>query len=155
MRLFKIPVVPLLLTMAGLVPFGAAAGLMLLSGGQPVRMAQAGLVLIVYGAVVLSFLGGVRWGAEINAQGSGGIPRSGLMYFSVLGSLAGWGLVLWAVLGQLGWPVFAAAALAHVLHLLWDADGAGLPFWYRRLRIIAGSGAALLLAIAAAVYALR
>ncbi|MFN7056436.1 DUF3429 domain-containing protein [Hyphomonas sp.] len=155
MRLFNIPVIPLLLTLAGLVPFVAPAALMWMSGSQPIRTAQAALVLIVYGAIILSFLGGVRWGAEINAQGSGGIPRGGLMYLSVLGSLAGWGLVLWAVLGQLGWPVFAAAAGAHLVHMAWDANGAGMPFWYRRLRLFAGSGAALSLAAAAAAYALR
>jgi hypothetical protein len=155
MRLFNIPVLPLGLTLAGLIPFAAPAAVIWLSADDPVRKAQVGLVLIVYSAMILSFLGGVRWGAEINAQGSGGTPRGTLLSLSVLGSLAGWGLVLWAVLSALAWPVFAAAAAAHLLHLIWDADGAGLPFWYRRLRVVAGSGAVLALAAAAAGYALR
>lgn len=155
MRLFNIPVVPLGLTLAGLIPFAAAAALLWLYPGQLAGAANPGLVLIVYAAVILSFLGGVRWGAEINAQGSGGLPRAPQMYLSMLGALAGWGAVLWAAAGQLDWPVFAAAAAAHLLHLVWDANGAGLPFWYRRLRILAGSGAAVSLIAAAAAYALR
>ena len=154
MRFFNVPVLPLWLTLAGLIPFAAPAAVIWLSADDPVQKAQAGLVLIVYAAVILSFLGGVRWGAEINAQG-GGAPRGRLLYLSVLGSLAGWGLVLWAILGSLAWPVFAAAAAAHLLHLIWDADGACLPYWYRRLRVVAGTGAVLALGAAALGYALR
>lgn len=154
MRLFGIPGVPLALTLAGLVPFIAAASVVAASGQDFVLRAQAGLVLLVYAGVILGFLGGVRWGAEINAQGSG-IPRTRLIALSVLGALAGAVLVVWGVLGGLGWPVFAAAALAHLLHAAWDVDGAGLPNWFRRLRLIAGAGAFAALAAAATVYALR
>ncbi|MBK8197437.1 MAG: DUF3429 domain-containing protein [Acidobacteria bacterium] len=155
MRVFGIPGVPLALTLAGLIPFGAGAGVMWYArGDDPVLQAQAALSLLVYAGVILSFLGGVRWGAEINANGSG-IPRTRLMVLSVLGALAGWGLVLWGVLGSLGWQVFAAAAAAHVLHGVWDADGAGLANWFRRLRIFAAAGAVISLGAAAAVYLVR
>ncbi len=145
---------PLALTLAGLVPFIAASSIVAASGDDVVLRAQAALILLVYAGVILSFLGGVRWGAEINAQGSG-IPRARLINLSVLGALAGTGLTVWGVLGGLGWPVFAAAALAHLMHAGWDIDGAGLPNWFRRLRLIAGAGAFASLAAAAAVYALR
>ncbi len=154
MRLFGIPGVPLALTLAGLIPFVAGAALMWAPDIGPVQQAQAALCLLVYGAVILSFLGGVRWGAEINAQG-GGHPRAPLVTLSVLGALAAWGLVLWSVLGGLGWPVFAAAAAAHVAHGVWDADGAGLPFWYRRLRVFAAVLATASLAAAGAAYLIR
>ncbi len=151
MRLFTIPAVPLALTLAGLVPFIAAASIVAAAGDDVVLRAQAGLVLIVYAAAILSFLGGVRWGAEINAQGSG-IPRTRLIALSVLGALAGTGLVVWAVLGGLGWPVFAAAAIAHLAHAAWDVDGAGLANWFRKVRLIAGAGAFASLAGAAVAY---
>ena len=155
MRLFGIPGVPLALTLAGLVPFVAGAGVMWVPEIGPVYQAQAALALLVYAGLILSFLGGVRWGAEINAQGGGGIPRTPLVALSVLGSLVGWGLVLWGVLGALGWPVFAAAAVVHLAHGVWDADGAGLPYWYRRLRVLAAILAAASLAAAALVYLIR
>ena len=144
MRLFGIPGVPLALTLAGLIPFAAGAGVMWAAAGDPVLKAQAGLALLVYGAVILSFLGGVRWGAEVNAQG-GGLPRTGLMVLSVLGSLAGWAAVLYGVLGALGWPVFGALALAHLMQGIWDSDGAG--------RRVATLGAFAALIAGAASYA--
>ncbi len=152
MRLFGIPGVPLALTLPGLIPFAAGAGVMWAAAGDPVLKAQAALVLLVYGAVILSFLGGVRWGAEVNAQG-GGLPRTGIMVLSVLGSLAGWAAVLYGVLGALGWPVFGALALAHLMQGIWDSDGAGLPFWMRRVRRLATLGAFAALMAGAASYA--
>lgn len=157
MRVFGIPGVPLALTLAGMIPFAAGAGVMwyaAAAAGDPVLQAQAALVLLVYAGAILAFLGGVRWGAEVNNNGSG-IPRPRLLWMSVLGSLAGWGLVLWGVLGALGWQVFAAAAGAHLLHGAWDADGAGLPNWMRRLRIFGAAAAVLALGAAAAVYLVR
>jgi hypothetical protein len=154
MRLFGIPGVPLALMLGGLVPFAAGAGGMWALRADPALQGQVALALLVYGAIILSFLGGIRWGAEVNAHG-GGIPRTRQLVLSVLGSLAAWGLVLWAVLGAPGWPVFALAAAAHGLHGIWDADGAGLPMWMRRLRILGAAGAVIALGAAAAVYVVR
>lgn len=155
MRLFGIPSLPLALTLSGLIPFAAPAAMLWLAPEDAALQDKAGMALLVYGAVILSFLGGVRWGAEINAQGSGGIPRSALLNLSMLGPLAGWGLVLWGAIAGLGWPVFAAMAGAQGLHAAWDSDGAGLPMWYRRLRRLAAVGAVAALIAAAAAYALR
>jgi hypothetical protein len=146
------PLPALALTLAGLIPFVAPALVMILSPDDPVRRAQAGLALVVYAAVILSFLGGVRWGAEI-AAGRAGWAGLGL---SVLGALAGWGAVLYGVLGALSVPVFIALAAALLLHGLWDARAAsGLPVWYRRLRIAATAGAVLALGVGAWAQALR
>lgn len=155
MRQFGIPTVALWLTLTGLVPFTVPAGLLWILRGDLVLSGQAALALLVYSALILSFLGGVRWGAEINAQGSGGIPRAPILALSVLGALAGWALVLIGVLTGFFWPALAMAAIAHILQGYWDADGAGLPGWFRRLRIIAATGAVLSLAAAAASYAAR
>jgi len=144
----------LALTLAGLIPFGAGAGVMWAARMDPVLQAQAALCLLAWGAVSLGFAGGVRRGAEVNANGSG-IPRTPLVALSALGALGGFGLILWGVLGALGWPVFAAAAAAHLLHGIWDADGAGLPNWMRRLRLFAAIMAAAALAAGAAAYLVR
>ena len=148
------PGVPLALMLVGLVPFAAGAGAVWALRSDPALQGRAALALLAYSAVILSFLGGIRWGAEVNAHGAG-IPRTRQLVLSVLGSLAGWGLLLWAMLSAPGWPVLVAAALAHLLHGIWDADGAGLPVWMRRLRIIGAAGAVLALGAAAAAYIVR
>lgn len=154
MRLLGIPGVPLALMLGGLVPFAAGAGAIWALRTDAALQGQVALALLAYGAVILSFLGGIRWGAEVNAHGAG-IPRARQLALSVLGSIAAWGLVLWAMLAAPGWPVLVAAALAHLLHGLWDADGAGLPIWMRRLRIIGAAGAVIALGAAAAAYIVR
>ncbi|MFN7178631.1 DUF3429 domain-containing protein [Hyphomonas sp.] len=154
MRLFGVPAVALGLTLAGLVPLAAGAGVMWAARADAVLQMQAAQALIVYGALILSFLGGVRWGAEVNGQGAG-IPRTPLISLSVLGSLAGFGIVLWALWSVELWPVLAALAGAHLLHGVWDAGGAGLPIWMRRLRGFAAVVAVIALGAAAASYFVR
>lgn len=154
MRLFGVPAVALGLTLAGLVPLAAGAGVMWAARGDAVLQMQAAQALIVYGALILSFLGGVRWGAEVNGQGAG-IPRTPLISLSVLGSLAGFGIVLWTLWSVALWPVLAVLAGAHLVHGVWDAGGAALPIWMRRLRVFAASVAVLSLGAAAASYLVR
>ncbi len=153
MSRFGVPGMPLALTLAGIAPFAAGAGVMWAAETDPVLQAQAGLTLLVYGAVILSFVGGLRWGAE--AARSDGAPRAAVLAFSVLGSLAAWGLVLYGVLGALDWQVFAVAAGAHLLHGIWDTGAPGLPAWMRRLRAVGTFGAAAALLIGGAAYFAR
>ncbi len=147
---------PLLLVLAGLIPFMTGAAVLWLLPMDSEAHRLAGPVLLLYGALILSFLGGVRWGAEINAQGSGGIPRPALLAWSVTGSLAGWALVIPALVapGATG-LLLAGAGFMHLLHCLWDGNGAALPIWYRRLRLPAGLGAASLLSAGALAYLIR
>ena len=149
MKLFGIPGAPLALTLAGMAPFAAGAGVMWAAQADPVLQAQSGLALLAYGAVILSFVGGLRWGAEVAGREA---PRAAVLGLSVLGSLAAWALVLYGVLGALGWQVFAAAAGAHLLHGVWDTGAQGLPAWMRRLRAIGTFGAAAALLAGGAVY---
>jgi hypothetical protein len=149
MKLFGIPGAPLALTLAGMAPFAAGAGVMWAAQADPVLQAQSGLALLAYGAVILSFVGGLRWGAEVAGREA---PRAKVLGLSVLGSLAAWALVLYGVLGALGWQVFAAAAGAHLLHGVWDTGAQGLPAWMRRLRAIGTFGAAAALLAGGAVY---
>ena len=149
MKLFGIPGAPLALTLAGMAPFAAGTGVMWAAQADPVLQAQSGLALLAYGAVILSFVGGLRWGAEVAGREA---QRATVLGLSGLGSLAAWALVLYGVLGALGWQVFAAAAGAHLLHGVWDTGAQGLPAWMRRLRAIGTFGAAAALLAGGAVY---
>ncbi len=113
----------------GLIPFlaGALAPWLLPAEGLP----DADLALIGYGAVILSFLGGVHWGL---AAPAGRPLQIGL---SVLPSLVGWLALLVANLHASGLALWLLAAAFAVLlpgDLL--AAGRGLaPAWYPRLRV--------------------
>jgi hypothetical protein len=56
----KIPAFPLALTLAGVLPF--ALGVLAAFIGWPVGRLSAHALVLTYGAVILSFLGGVQWG---------------------------------------------------------------------------------------------
>jgi hypothetical protein len=132
--------VPVALGLAGLLPFLAAgAGAVLLA---PPAGAAAAVVAAVYGAVILSFLGGVQWGFGLK----GGGPAA----------------FLWAVTPSL--VVFLAAFLPLPLMLAVLSAGFVLagavdvtvfsrtgPRWYVRLRIGLTVVVTVVLAVTAAV----
>ena len=127
---------------AGLLPFGAAALAALLP-----RMPLHGLALtalLAYGAVILSFLGGVRWGLAMAAATPGALPAQ--LGLSVLPSLLGWAALL--LPPAAGLVLLAAGFLAM---LLADRREALAPAWYKRLRLplSLGAMASLLLGLAA------
>ena len=138
---FAIPPAPLALTMGGLMPFFAAALAIWVFNGDIARQAGAQITLLAYGAVILSFLGGVRWGVEMDSA-SFEPPRWGALGLSVLGSLTGWAIVLYAVLGGLFPWLFLVMAGGLILHWLWDLGSRrALPAWYDGLRTLATAGA--------------
>ena len=106
----------------------------------------AGVVAGVYGALILSFLGGARWGLEVARPQ----PRVAVVSLAMLPSLVGLVLLLlpsdWRSLQLWG----LAAAL--LLHWLWDVRAAGLPPWYPRLRTILTLGAVTGLAAMALIF---
>ena len=92
-------------------------------------------VLRAYGAVILSFLGGIQWGLAIRKSGGSARTRQGLtpvLALSVFPSLIGWaGLLTEESLG------FGLLILGFVLVLISDvrAVNRGMaPRWYLRLR---------------------
>lgn len=125
------------LGLAGLLPFGALAlGVVLGVAG-----AQTGLVH--YGALILSFMGGCRWGFAAAGLGEG--ARFGALSLSVLPALYAWGALLLP---------FAPAALALSVGflLLFLADrrltaSGGAPAWWTTLRAPLSAGACLSLVI--------
>ncbi len=88
---------------AGLFPFvGSAASTWLLQA--PGLQAWAGLVLLAYGALIATFLGGIHWGLAMR----GAAPVSARLVWGVVPSLVAWaalllpvGLALWVVAGLL------------------------------------------------------
>ena len=91
--------------------------------------------LRAYGAVILSFLGGIQWGLAIRNSDGNARTRQGLtpiLTVSIVPSLIGWtGLVVEELLG------FGLLIIGFVLVLLSDvrAVNKGIaPRWYLRLR---------------------
>lgn len=129
-----IPAAPLWLGLAGLLPFAAAAaGAHLL---PPDQQGVALRALLGYGAVILSFLGGVRWGLAIrDADTDTLLPR---LAWSVTPSLLGWVALLLPAGPGLG---LLAAGFGAALLADWRAPDT--PAWYRRQRLPLSLGAIL------------
>ena len=130
------PVMAQLLGYAGALPFAGGALFvafdLTIAGFDPFRL------LVGYGAVILSFLGGLHWGrvAAASAQQTDQ-PASLWLVWSVVPSLLGWAALFMP-------PLAAVIVLSagFILALLIDLGrlGAGLagaprwPVWMRRLR---------------------
>ncbi len=137
------------LGLAGLIPFLASAGALAagvggLEEGGPLYLAVARISLAVYGAVILSFLGGAHWGQELAAA------RPAALAAAVSPSIAGWFAVIVASppLSRPGIG-FSLLILGFVALLAYDlaAVRAGLwPRWYARVRLVLTAGAVASLA---------
>jgi hypothetical protein len=116
----------------GLIPFIA---LSLASGLAPGSLKMAALQgLLGYGAVILSFLGGVHWGAELvrsQARADHGIDARRLA-ISVIPSLVGWAALL--LEPRLGLLLLAAGFAAQLLVDLRATRQGLAPLWYPKLR---------------------
>lgn len=99
------------LGLAGLIPFFAAAIIILWpDGAAPLgKILQA---MLVYGVAILSFLGGVAWGAAM-ARGEEGWP---VYILAVAPALVGWGTLLFV------YPFHQAFVMAVAFALLWLVD---------------------------------
>lgn len=128
----QVPRPALYLGAAGLIPFiGLSIASLLLPDA---RQGQAMIALAFYGAVILSFLGGIHWGLEMARQATAGgpisFPRLGI---SVLPSL-----VAWAALALPGDYVLAGLCAGFIGILAYDLHAARrgtVPSWYAKLRI--------------------
>ena len=126
---------------AGLIPF-FLAGAALWAGPQ--RFGQlvfiAPVALLAYAATIVSFLGGVRWGAEMVRPGG---ARPQMLALSTVPQVMAWLLVVAPI------PTvtrYAGLMLLVALTAVADAASSDLPLWYRRLRIPLSVGAAAALA---------
>jgi Protein of unknown function (DUF3429) len=127
---------------AGLIPFALAAASQWASLG-PITPDFGYRAGVIYGAVILSFLGGIRWGAVLETHRS---ERQAVEFAgSVLASLAAW-------LALLLPPVMCLSLLiaGFLLQGLWDliaSEQGLLPRWFGTLRMWLTAGAASALAL--------
>lgn len=126
----RMPASALTLGLAGLLPFIAAVIVMQtnLQGYAPI----ATLSLLVYGAVIVSFLGGVRWGVELSRTGAH--PRWLPLTCSVISSLIAWPAVL--IGGTSGLLLLTVAFIAQYLMDAHAVRHNQIVQWYRSLRLI-------------------
>jgi hypothetical protein len=130
--LYEIPPAARLLGFSGLIPFVAAAAGALIADSALQDMSLRALV--AYGAVILSFLGGVRWGLAIAQTDATALWKP--LVISVLPSLLGWAALLLPTGTGL---LILATGLATML--IADARLPEAPQWYRSLRIPLSLGA--------------
>lgn len=130
-----------MLGVAGLIPF-FLSGAALWAGPQ--RFGQlvyiAPVALLAYAATIVSFLGGVRWGAEM-ARPAGARPLT--LALSTAPQVVAWLLIVAPIptVTRYGGLMLAVAVTA-----IWDGAAADLPAWYRGLRVPLSVGAAAALA---------
>ena len=138
----SIPTAPLALGLAGLLPFwGLALGL-LAHGALGLDRASLDLALATYAAVIISFLGGIRWGLAV--RGADGAFHYAI---SVIPSLVAWA----ALAAPEPWRLAILGLVALALGPI-DLDlvrGGLAPRWFGRLRLILSTGAGVALLLAA------
>ncbi|MBN8897062.1 MAG: hypothetical protein BGO51_20895 [Rhodospirillales bacterium 69-11] len=125
---------------AGLIPFLAPPLAPWLAPGWS---GFAGQVLALYGALILSFLGGARWGFAVGAPR----PSASTVSLAMLPSVVGLGVLV--VPDRTVQLLGLAVALG--LHWVWDVTSSELPAWYPRLRSVLTAGAVIGLLAGAAV----
>lgn len=92
--------------------------------------AQAAFGLAAYGAVILSFLGGVQWGLALGQPNAEDLARR--LTVSIMPSLVAWGALF---LPREAGLLVLAAAFVMVLFVDLKAVGTGVgPKWYAKLR---------------------
>ena len=139
------PTVAWVYGLSGLTPFILAALGALATDGVPRLLLQ--LALLIYGGLILSFLGGGRWGLEVGR----GPVRAGVISGSMAGAVVSTLLVAAAAVPA---PLrLIVMALAHLGQWAWDVRSSDMPAWYPRLRhvLTAGAVGCLLLGAAASL----
>jgi len=128
----SVPLAAVWLGGLGVVPFLVSAAIILV--GPPERAGMASDALAAYGAIILSFLGGIQWGfatGGVNAVKENGALLGGLS-FSVLPSLVAWAALL--APRETGLLVLAGTFLLVLLVDIRAARSNQAPAWYPSLR---------------------
>lgn len=116
----------------GAVPFAAMALAGAIAPGLSATYLGGDAAFLGYGAVILSFMGGIRWGAVLT--GSSGPGAAQTLILSVAPPLAGW----LALLIDRPWSLLLLLA-GFVGQGAWDVASASngqLPGWFGRLRLV-------------------
>ncbi len=146
------PRIPLLLGLGGITPFVGLSLALVLGFNLPVfeDLDSVRVALVGYGVVILSFLGGVRWGLAIKESEAGDGKANRDFIVSVIPPLIGWFAWFQSSPADLWW-----LAVAHIALGLLDYGLACriiVPEWYGRMRL-ALAGIAALSLIVAAIFA--
>ena len=138
----SIPLVPLGLGLGGLIPFWGLAIGVLAHGAFGLEPRALDLALATYAAIIISFLGGIRWGAVLGREGRGATYAG-----SIVPSLVAWACLSAPEPWRLGLLGVVALALGPIdLGLVRDGLA---PRWFGRLRLILGTGAGVALLLGA------
>ena len=119
-----------ILGLSGLIPFVVMSGLLAYAGTAFIAFDLLVKALSGYGAVILSFLGGIRWGASLMRASRGRLTLA----LSVLPSLFAWICLFLPV----PW-LFAALGIGFLAQGVWDVTAiqrGKLPEAFRTLRIV-------------------
>lgn len=146
LQALSVPRLALALGWAGIIPFVALSLATVFTLG-PVSQSWAMGALALYGAVILSFLGGAVWGLTLAREGEAPGPGASGLTVGIAASLAGFGGAL-APHG-FGLPVMIAGFVAMLIYDLGAIARGLLPQWYRPLRIGLSAAATGSLAFAA------
>ncbi len=138
-----IPRPALVLGLGGLLPFFATAIASIALDSPPEEAGRAVQALGAYGAVILSFLGGVRWGDLLDD--SVRINQWMPLTLSVVPSLIAWSALLLGSTSMLA-VLIVGFAFQYSLDRAAVQRGA-LPEWFGRLRLILTCGALLSLIV--------
>ncbi len=128
----RIPSPALIYGVAGLIPFVVGAlGILTRKMADPAILPLEAL----YSAIILSFLGGARWGFEVARPA----PRTGLITLSMAPSVAGFLICGLAIIEGRDDPIIGSGcllvfAILFVLQWLWDLTSRDAPVWYAKLR---------------------
>ena len=133
----RIPAAALIPGLLGVLPFwGLALSTQLPSGLDPLLALMA---LIMYGAIILSFVGALWWGMAVHAPATA--PRAAMFIWSVVPALIGWASIMTE-------PAVGLKMLIGGVALQWVLDGllmrsfpALIPRWVFRLRTLLTLGA--------------
>jgi len=112
---------------AGVIPFAATAALVARDTTGMRQLALDGF--LIYAAVILSFLGGIRWGAAISK--SAGSTRG--LIISVLPSLWAAFFLFWPSDHISAWGFMAGFLMMGLAD--WLHPGQNIPSWMRPLRM--------------------
>lgn len=124
-----IPKNALILGYSGVIPFAATAILVALGNTELRQMALD--AFLVYGAVILSFLGGIRWGAA-TSDGTSTVSAHGLLA-SVLPSLWAAFFLWWPSDHITVWGLMVGFILMGLAD--WLYPGLKVAIWMRPLRV--------------------
>ena len=129
------PMPALVLGLSGLLPFVAAPAYMITSSAF---LSNIAFYQLAYGATILSFLGGVRWGLTL-VEESGVRPNWFNLGYSVTPSLIAWvGLIVPNLVVS---NIILMAGLTGAAYL--DTVMWGYPPWFKALRFMLSFGAVL------------